>query len=40
MLFASKTFIGNFYPGFLVTSTVIRELQQSEKAKYDQTADY
>ena len=40
MLFASKTFSGNSYPGFLVTSTVIRELQQSKKAKTYQTADY
>ena len=39
-LFASVHLLFDSYPGFLVTSTVIRELQQSRKAKTYQTADY
>ena len=39
-LFASVHLLLDSYPGFLVTSTVIRELQQSKKAKTNQTADY
>ena len=39
-LFASVHLLLDSYPGFLVTSTLIRELQQSKKAKTYQTADY